>query len=139
MLRVTAVTRVASTVTVQGELVTPSVEAVIVAVPSLLADNCPFDTLTTEGSLLVQKIVSYSAAAGSTVAVNVLDSPTFSVTLLSLSLTPETSGSHWQEEKTATNRRGTILYIYFIIIIFLETYPHERAYYIAHGLVIVCE
>ena len=35
----TPVTFVASTVTVQGELVTPSVEAVIVAVPSFRADN----------------------------------------------------------------------------------------------------
>ena len=95
---VTPVTFVASTVTVQGELVTPSVEAVIVAVPSFLADNWPFATLTTDGSLLVQVIPSYSAAAGSTIADNCLVPPTFRVTLLSLNRTLPTSGSHWQEE-----------------------------------------
>ena len=64
------------------------------------------DTLTTEGLLLVQPIPSYSAAAGSTVADNCLALPTCIVTALSLNLTPETSGSHWQEEMmlTAVNK-----------------------------------
>ena len=98
-LNVTAVTFVASTVTVQGELVTPAAVAVIVVDPTRKAVNMPFETVTTDGLLLDHEMPSYSAAAGSTVADNVLDPPTFNVTLLSLNRTLPTSGSHWQEDK----------------------------------------
>ena len=121
----------------QGLLVTPSAVAVMEAFPSFLADIKPSETDTIEGSLLDQEILSYSAADGSTVAVNVFEPPTVNVTALSLSFTLPTSVSHWEEDKNRTIEYKTQCTLFIIDI--LDAYPDERPNNVTHGFVIVRE